>query len=300
MNKTVAVLVALNLSPAKLSQGIRLAVQQSAQRNGFSTPGSTDISSDATCVSTCSSESNISASYSCEEKKRKLESVVKIRKETNPETNEDPPPKKRAKNLTTPVANLAKKITTEFLYSRRVWSLLYPNNGSRLSNFQLGVALDQIEKKLSDPQEKHLLKTKRKEVIKRIKRVLACGKNYRKKRAEAGKVVPDSPMEHVIDLTSGSVDASAEEDEKSKDLDASASAEDMASAIRADDPGRAAISRRKLFLQQQQKVKEEAVANKQKPDKVAMVYVYACICACIVHAPTHTTHTHTLTHYTRR
>ena len=231
MNRTVAVLLKMNLSQEKLSEGIRLAVEEAnaAKRrlHGLTlcTPSSTVRRQDSAV--SCSSESNLSGNYSSEGELHE----ARTSKSKNGRRKRKP----RKKNINTPAARLAKKICAEFLLSRRVWTALYDDN-NRLSDFRLHVVLKQIAPRMTEA-EQQLLKDEQSEVASRIKRVLALGKSYRIKRAKTGNAVPKAPMEHIINVIDLSGEGSSlDEIEK-----------EVSDAVTADAPGRAAIARRKLF-----------------------------------------------------
>ena len=116
--------------------------------------------------------------------------------------------------------------------SRRVLQLLY-DDGGRVSNFRLDSALDQLNNELSTP-DRRTLKDQRHAVKKRIKRVLSLGKRYRIKRT-----LPDTPMEHVIDLSGGTTKPSL--------------SQQFSDTIAAEAPGRAAMARRSLFQKTESK-----------------------------------------------
>lgn len=248
MNRTVAVLLKMNLSQEKLSEGIRLAVKDAneAKRrlhgSTLCTPSSTVCRQDSAV--SCSSESNLSGNYSSEGE------LYEAR--TSKSKNGRRKRKPRTKNINTPAARLAKKICTEFLFSRRVWTALYDGN-NRLSDFRLDVVLKQIAPKMTEA-ERHLLKDERSEVTSRIKRVLALGKSYRIKRAKTGNAVPKAPMEHIINVIDLSGEGSSlDEIEK-----------EVSDAVTADAPGRAAIARRKLFDANKDKTNSKAKSKKDK------------------------------------
>ena len=241
LNRTVRVLLKMNLSPHKLAEGIRLAVQQSRSQNQDSTPqqrlpsdeDSTPVMSRANSISSRNSAEPGSSESNTEESM----SVGKKGKEKR---------KRRSKNIDTPAAMLAKKICREFLMSRRVLQLLYDDSG-RVCNFRLETALNQVKGKLS-VANRHVLDQERPRVMTRCKRVLSLGKNYRSKAAQKGHKLSDAPMEHIIDL-SGSGD-----DAKMTPLD-----KQFSDAIAAEAPGRAAMSRRALFNKQSENTNKSAV-----------------------------------------
>lgn len=249
MNRTVAVLLKMNLSPEKLSEGIRLAVEEAnatkrrLHGSTLCTPSSTVCRQDSTV--SCSSESNLSGNYSSEGElyEAQTSKSKKGRRKRKP----------RTKNIDTAAARLAKKICAEFLFSRRVWTALYDGN-NRLSDFRLDVVLKQIAPKMTEA-ERHLLKDERSEVISRIKRVLALGKSYRIKRAKTGNVVPKAPMEHLINV----IDLSGEGSSSLSEIE-----KEVSEAVTADAPGHAAIARRKLFDANKDKTNSTVKSKKDK------------------------------------
>ena len=176
MNKTVAVLLKMNLSPAKLSEGIRLAVQEADKyrlSSRSSTPSSVLTRSDSRM--SCSSESNFSgnySNYSSDDGTTSAGRRTEIARRSKWPTGSRKKSKRRprAKNVNTPAAQLAKKVCGEFLLSRRVWTALYDGN-NRISDYRLDVVLRQIAPNMTEP-EQAILKNRRAEVIRRIKRVL--------------------------------------------------------------------------------------------------------------------------------
>ena len=255
MNRTVAVLLKMNLSQAQLSRGIRLAVQEanSAKRQAnseHSTPQSlTRRDSEISCIS-CSSESNLSGNYS----NLSDTELSSDNRSGNKPRRRNKKRKPRSKNVDTPAAKLAKKICAEFLLARHVWTALYDNNG-RMSDYRLDVVLEQVSPNLLKTDQR-LLHEQRPAVVHRIKRVLALGKNYRNKKAALGSEIPDAPMGHIIDL-SGESSAVEEIDRQ------------VASAMSKSAPGRAAIARRKLFDRKAKKSAAKPEEDKPEEDKPA-------------------------------
>ena len=229
LNRTVKVLLQMNLSPHKLAEGIRLAVQQSKRQTEARTPQQQRVSDDdrlsrSNSISSRNSTADPGSSESNTEESMSVGHNAKKKR------------KRRSKNIDTPAAMLAKNICKEFLLSRRVLQLLYDESG-RVSNFRLKSALDQVKGKLS-ADDQRVLEAEQQTVLTRCKRVLSLGKNYRSKAAKSGKHLPDAPNEHMI-----VIDLSGSGDEATKDsLD-----KQFSDAIAAEAPGRAAIARRTLF-----------------------------------------------------